>query len=171
MPSPRASAGRFRSSATSNNARSAPGSARPSAAACRKNSRTAASTQLTRRSPRTGREKSGGPARAGSSKRSQCTNRPSARGACGHASPAPSHQSRNSASEIAYAFVLDSARSRPRRMCSKNPSAGSATRQAPSSTVQYRTPDGSRTRNARYPPTPPSRTRGNRWHVTLLSGC
>ena len=54
----------------------------------------------------------------------------------------------------AYAFVVDSAPSRPNRTCRKNPSATGTTASSSSSTVQYRTPDGSLTGNARIPRSP-----------------
>ena len=49
----------------------------------------------------------------------------------------------------AYAFVVDSAPSRPNRICRKNESATGTTASSSSSTVQYLTPDGSLTMNAR----------------------
>ena len=49
----------------------------------------------------------------------------------------------------AYALVVDSAPSRPNRTCRKNESATGTTARSSSSTVQYRTPDGSLTMNAR----------------------
>ena len=49
----------------------------------------------------------------------------------------------------AYAFVVDSAPSRPSRTCRKNESAAGTTASPSSSTVQYLTPDGSLTMNAR----------------------
>ena len=51
----------------------------------------------------------------------------------------------------AYALVVDSAPSRPNRTCRKNESATGTTARSSSSTVQYLTPDGSLTMNARTP--------------------
>jgi hypothetical protein len=51
----------------------------------------------------------------------------------------------------AYDLVVDSAPSRPNRTCRRNESATGTTASSSSSTVQYRTPDGSRTMNARTP--------------------
>jgi len=60
-----------------------------------------------------------------------------------------SHQHKNSAIAPAYAFVVSSDPSRPNRTCRKNPSACGTTHSSSSSTVQYRSPDGNLTANAR----------------------
>src|SRR6185312_552805 len=49
----------------------------------------------------------------------------------------------------AYAFVVDSAPSRPNRWCRRKSSATATTRRSSSSTVQYLWPDGNSTGNAR----------------------
>ena len=49
----------------------------------------------------------------------------------------------------AYDLVVNSEPSRPNRTCRKNASASSTTARSSSSTVQYRTPDGNLTGNAR----------------------
>src|SRR5271163_525574 len=59
------------------------------------------------------------------------------------------HQRRNNAIECAYAFVVDSAASRPNRRCRRYSSATPTTCRSSSSTVQYRCPDGKLTGNAR----------------------
>src|SRR5271165_7010224 len=56
--------------------------------------------------------------------------------------PDRAHQRRNNAIECAYAFVVDSAASRPNRRCRRYPSATPTTCRSSSSTVQYRCPDG-----------------------------
>src|SRR5271166_4107320 len=63
--------------------------------------------------------------------------------------PDRAHQRRNNAIECAYAFVVDSAASRPNRRCRRYPSATPTTCRSLSSTVQYRCPDGKLTGNAR----------------------
>src|SRR5271165_2434477 len=63
--------------------------------------------------------------------------------------PDRAHQRRNNAIECAYAFVVDSAASRPNRRCRRYPSATPTTCRSSSSTVQYRCPDGKLTGNAR----------------------
>src|SRR6201993_2154958 len=59
------------------------------------------------------------------------------------------HQRRNNAIECAYAFVVDSAASRPNRRCRRYSSATPTTCRSSSSTVQYRCPDGKLTGNTR----------------------
>ena len=66
-----------------------------------------------------------------------------------HDRPVRAHQRRNSAIACAYAFVVDSAPSRPNRCWRKKPSATATTCRSSSSTVQYRCPDGNLTGNAR----------------------
>src|ERR1700687_5838287 len=63
--------------------------------------------------------------------------------------PDRAHQRRNNAIECAYAFVVDSAASRPNRRCRRYSSATPTTCRSSSSTVQYRCPDGKLTGNAR----------------------
>src|SRR6266536_175537 len=64
--------------------------------------------------------------------------------------PVAAHHWKNSASEVAYACVVPSAKSRPSRAVSRNPSAASTVRYRSSTTVQYATPDGSHSGNDRY---------------------
>src|SRR3984893_7478639 len=59
------------------------------------------------------------------------------------------HQRRNNAIPPAYDLVVNSEPSRPNRTWRKNASASSTTARFSSSTVQYRTPDGNLTGNAR----------------------
>src|ERR1700733_4207197 len=63
--------------------------------------------------------------------------------------PVRQHQRRNNAIPPAYAFVVSSEPSLPNRICLKNSSASPTTTRSSSITVQYRTPDGSLTTNAR----------------------
>src|SRR5437764_15427067 len=63
--------------------------------------------------------------------------------------PDRAHQRRNNAIECAYAFVVDSAASRPNRRCRRYSSATPTTCRSSSSTVQYRCPDGKLTGNGR----------------------
>jgi hypothetical protein len=63
--------------------------------------------------------------------------------------PDLAHQRKNNTMPIAYAFVVDSAPSRPNRRCRKNSSATVTTASSSSSTVQYLTPDGNLTKKAR----------------------
>src|SRR6202171_2665044 len=65
--------------------------------------------------------------------------------------PDRAHQRRNNAIECAYAFVVDSAASRPNRGCRRYSSATPTTCRSSSSTVQYRCPDGKLTGNPRMP--------------------
>jgi hypothetical protein len=124
--------------------------------------RTAVSTALIRRAERTGalpgpasttaapagapRPETAGPACA-----SQVMNSPSCPIPACQVRPDLAHHRRNSAMPPAYAFVVDSAPSRPNRTCRRNESATGTTASSSSSTVQYLTPDGSLTRNARIP--------------------
>src|SRR6185437_13608004 len=66
-----------------------------------------------------------------------------------HERPDRAHQRRNNAIECAYAFVVDSAASRPNRRCRRYSSATPITCRSSSSTVQYCCPDGKLTGNAR----------------------
>jgi hypothetical protein len=121
--------------------------------------RTAASTALTRRAERTagdpGPASTAAPAGASTPDTarpacaSQVMNKPSCPAPASQLRPDRAHQRRNSAIPPAYAFVVDSAPSRPNRTCRKNESATGTTARSSSSTVQYRTPDGSLTMNAR----------------------
>ena len=63
--------------------------------------------------------------------------------------PDLAHHRKNNAMPIAYAFVVDSAPSRPNRSCRKNSSATVTTASSSSSTVQYLAPDGNLTKKAR----------------------
>ena len=63
--------------------------------------------------------------------------------------PVRAHQRRNNAIACAYAFVVDSAPSRPNRWYRRKSSATRTTFRSSSSTVQYRCPDGNLTGNAR----------------------
>src|ERR1700682_290731 len=63
--------------------------------------------------------------------------------------PDRAHQRRNNAIECAYAFVVDSAASRPNRRWRRYSSATPTTCRSSSSTVQYRCPDGKLTGHAR----------------------
>src|SRR5260370_19425859 len=58
---------------------------------------------------------------------------------------------RTTRSRPAYAFVVSSEPSRPNRTSRKNASASGTTHSSSSSTVQYWSPDGSLTANARTP--------------------
>src|SRR6478609_2783438 len=66
-----------------------------------------------------------------------------------HERPERAHQRKNNAIECAYAFVVDSAASRPNRRCRRYSSATLINCRSSSSTVQYRCPDGKLTWNAR----------------------
>jgi hypothetical protein len=68
-----------------------------------------------------------------------------------HVRPVRAHHRRNNAIECAYAFVVDSAPSRPNRTCRRKQSGAGATARSSSSTVQYTAPDGNLTGNARIP--------------------
>ncbi len=68
--------------------------------------------------------------------------------------PDLAHHRKNNAMPIAYAFVVDSAPSRPNRRCRKNSSATVTTASSSSRTVQYLTPDGNLTMKARIPVPP-----------------
>ncbi|WP_025433922.1 hypothetical protein [Rhodococcus opacus] len=63
--------------------------------------------------------------------------------------PVRAHHRRNNAIPPVYDLVVSSEPSRPNRTCRKNASASSTTARSSSSTVQYRTPDGNLTGNAR----------------------
>jgi hypothetical protein len=63
--------------------------------------------------------------------------------------PVRAHQRKNNAMPPAYDLVVSSEPSRPNRRCRKNASASPTTAKFSSSTVQYLTPDGNLTGNAR----------------------
>jgi hypothetical protein len=82
---------------------------------------------------------------------SQVMNSPSCPIPACQSRPVRAHHRKNSAMPPAYDLVVDSAPSRPNRTCRRNESATGTTPSSSSSTVQYRTPDGSCTMNARTP--------------------
>src|SRR5262249_52270239 len=100
---------------------------------------------------------------------SQVMNPPSRPAAVCQSRDVRSHQRRYNASASAYAFVVLSAASWPKRRCCKYPSATPTTRYSPSTTVQYRTDDGSLTRNARIPDPPTTSKRADPTGQTVTS--
>jgi hypothetical protein len=84
-------------------------------------------------------------------------NSPSCSIPAGQDRPDRAHHRRNNAIEPAYAFVVDSAPSRPNRTCRRNESATPTTARSSSRTVQYLAPDGNLTGKARIPDPPISR--------------
>src|SRR6266516_1285969 len=82
---------------------------------------------------------------------SHVMNKPSCSTPAGQGRPDLAHHRRNNAIEPAYAFVVDSAPSRPNRTCRRNESA---TATSSSRTVQYLAPDGNLTGKARIPDPP-----------------
>src|ERR1700758_2605201 len=76
-------------------------------------------------------------------------NRPSAATPSCQCRPVRTHQRRNNAIAPAYDLVVNSEPSRPNRTCRKNASASATIARSSSSTVQYLTPDGNLTGNAR----------------------
>jgi hypothetical protein len=85
---------------------------------------------------------------------SQVMNPPSRPAAVRQSLDVRSHQRRYKTSASAYAFVVLSAASWARRRCCKYLSATPTTRYSSSTTVQYRTDEGSLTGNARVPVSP-----------------
>ncbi len=179
-PSPaRAASGRSRSSATSYSSGTRPPPACPAATACTTIPRTAVSTALILRADRAGllpgpvstipaSPPAPIPEAAGSACRSQVMNNPSCSAPACQLRPVRAHHRRNNAIAPAYAFVVDSAPSRPNRSCRKKASATATTARSSSSTVQYRIPDGNVTGNARIFRSPRSRA-GLREHLPATS--
>ena len=131
----------------------------PTETACLANSLTAANTAFTRRGPRVRTAPSG---RADGTLVNQVINHPSRRPPSGQSTPVSAHHVRNRAMLVAYAWVVDSAPSRPNRTNCKNASAwdGDAVRRPAPSNTERQTASAPRTPASPDLPHRPNRNTG-----------